>query len=111
MSEHANLLRRLDAMRARIHEGEPDERVLSQMEVLLAEGYDRALAEEAESRRLEQRLEQVMSWIEDPAVAKEARSLALQLRTLDDAVSELRALLASMRDEFVTRRGGRPGSR
>lgn len=110
MSDHADLHRRLDALRLRAREGEADERVLSQTEDLLAEGYAHALAGEARSRRLERRLELLLPRIEDPAVAKEARRLALQRRTLDEAVSELRAKLAGMREEFVARGGGRAHS-
>lgn len=110
MSEHADLDWRFDALRLRAREREADERTLSQMEDLLAEGYARALAGEAGSRRLEQRLELLLPRIEDPAVAKEARRLALQRQTLDGAVTELRAKLAGMRDEFVAQGGGRSPS-
>jgi hypothetical protein len=105
--EHANLHRRLDALQSRAREGDADQRTLAQIEDLLAEGYARALAGDAGRRRLEQRLELLMPRIEDPAVADEARRLALQLRTLDRAVTELRAKLASVRDEFVAQGGGR----
>lgn len=110
MSEQADLHRRFDALSSRAREGVADERVLSQMEDLLAEGYVGALAGEARSRRLEQRLEMLLPEMEEPAVAKEARRLALQRRTLDEAVRELRAELARMREEFVARGGGRAHS-
>jgi hypothetical protein len=110
MSEHGDLHRRLDALRSRAAEGEADERVLAEMEDLLSEGYARALAGEGRSRRLEHRLEMLLPRMEESAVAKEARRLALQRRNLDEAVRKLRAKLASMREELVARGPGRAHS-
>jgi uncharacterized protein YPO0396 len=110
MSEHADLQQRLDALRARARKVGADERVLAQMEDLLAEGYARALAGEAGSRRLGQRLEMLMPRMEEPATAKEARRLALQRRNLDETVAKLRAELAGMREEYVALSGSRARS-
>src|SRR3954447_22796102 len=91
MTSHAELHRRLDAVAAT-----PELR-LSQLEDLLTEGYARALEGEAQSRRLEQRLAKLLPDIDKPGVAKEIRRLTLQRRTVDQAVSDLRAKLAAVR--------------
>jgi hypothetical protein len=101
MTSHADLHRRLDAVAAR-----PDLR-LSELEDLLTEGYARALDAEAQSRRLEQRLAQLLPEIDKPGVSKEIRRLTLQRRTVDQAVSDLRAKLARVR-ACITPASGRP---
>jgi hypothetical protein len=95
MTSHADLHRRLDAVAAR-----PD---LSQSELedLLTEGYARALDGEAKSRRLEQRLATLLPEMDEPRVATEIRRLTLQRRTVDQAVSDLRAKLASVRGRIT----------
>jgi hypothetical protein len=95
MPSHADLHRRLDAVAAR-----PDLR-LSELEDLLTEGYARALDGEAQSRRLEQRLAKLLPDIDEPGVAREIRRLTLQRRTVDQAVSDLRAKLAAVRGSIT----------
>ena len=91
MRDDDDLHRRLDAIatRSRVH--------VHELEDLLTEGYARALAGEAHSQRLERRLEELLPVMDNPAVAKEARRLTLQRRTVDQAVRELREKLATLR--------------
>src|SRR5215210_5632703 len=91
MRDDADLHRRLDAAANR-----PDVRQ-RELEDLLTEGYARALAGEAHSRRLERRLTDLLPDMDRPGVAKEARRLALQRRTVDQAVKELREKLGAIR--------------
>lgn len=106
MREHADLYRRLDATVARLRGSDGDER---EVEDLLTEGYARALAGEAESRHLELQLAQLLPDMDKPAVAKEARRLALQRRTVDTAVADLRARLARL-SETLTGAHERPSA-
>jgi hypothetical protein len=104
MRDHDDLHRRLDAVatRSRVH--------MRELEELLTEGYARALAGEAQSRRLERRLEELLPVIDDPAAAKEARRLTLQRRTVDQAVRELREKLAKLRGTIGAPPNGRPST-
>jgi hypothetical protein len=95
MTSHADLHRRLDAVAARA------DLSLSELEDLLTEGYARALDGEAQSRRLEQRLATLLPEMDEPRVATEIRRLTLQRRTVDQAVSDLRAKLASVRGRIT----------
>jgi hypothetical protein len=90
-----DLHRRLDALGARVGTPGTDER---EVEDLLTEGYARALAGEAQSRRIARELTRLLPDIDQPEVAKEARRLALQRRTVDQAVTDLRDKLAQLRD-------------
>src|SRR5687767_4128751 len=116
MSGHADIQRRVDALRADAARLDPHacageaERVLSEVEHVLAEGYARALAAEARSHRLQKRLESLLPQIDKAKVAEEVRVLAQQRRTLDEGITELRAQLAAIRDEFVMRGEGRAPS-
>ena len=95
MRDDADLHRRLDAIGRRLHGRAVDER---EVEDLLTEGYARALAGEAQSRRLERRLTELLPDMDQPAVAKEARRLALQRRTVDTGVAALREKLARLHE-------------
>lgn len=68
-----------------------------ELDDLLTEGYAHALAGEAESRHLARQLASLLPDIDKPGVAKEARRLALQRRTVDQAVDDLRGKLARLR--------------
>jgi hypothetical protein len=103
----SDLHERLDAVTARLGGPGADDR---ELEDLLTEGYARALAGEAQSRRIERRLTQLLADIDQPAVAKEARRLALQRRTVDQAVADLRGNLARVRDGVSGARGRRSAS-
>ena len=89
-----DLHERLDAFAARVGNPGADER---ELEDLLTEGYAHALAGEAQSRRIARELTRLLPDIDQPAVAKEARRLALQRRTVDQAVAHLHAKLARLR--------------
>src|SRR5687767_4171948 len=103
MSEHTDLLRRLDATASRADDAA---RRKCALEDVLADGYADALAGEAASRRLQKELQSLLPALDDPAVAKRVRRLALQRRALDEKVSELRDKLARLRDEFARGRRG-----
>jgi hypothetical protein len=47
----------------------------------------------------------LLSDIDQPAIAKEARRLALQRRTIDQAVADLRDKLAQLRDRMSATSG------
>ena len=98
---------RLDAVAARLSGPGADQR---EIDDLLTEGYARALAGEAQSRRIERRLIQLLADIDTPAVAKEARRLALQRRTVDQAVADLRGKLARLRADIGATHGRRSAS-
>jgi hypothetical protein len=104
MRDDTDLHRRLDAIAARFPDAGVDER---EVEDLLTEGYAHALAGEAQSRRLERRLAELLPDLEEPSVAKEVRRLALQRRTVDHAVADLRARLRGL-NECLLRAGEQP---
>ena len=108
MSEMTDLLRRIDVLSSRAATGSGDARLLAEMEDLFAEGYVHAMTREARSRRLTTRLERLLSNLDEPDAATEARRLARQRRTLDQSVTVLRSRLAVMREQFVRSGGGAP---
>ena len=71
-----------------------------EIEDVLAEGYIVALSCESTSRRLDERLSSLVETLEDKEAAREARRLAVQKRTLDSRVIDLRARLADLRDRL-----------
>jgi hypothetical protein len=97
MLNHADLHRRLDELARDLRQ--------SEFEDLLTEGYARALDGEAQSRRLEQQLAELLPEIDNPGVAKEIRRLALERRTVDQAVRDLRDKLAETRERVTTASG------
>jgi hypothetical protein len=70
---------------------------LARMEETLTEGYARALALEAERWRLERRIGEVAREGRGD-IGDEIRSLASRLTSADGKLSELRALLGSLRE-------------
>jgi len=97
MKADADLHRRLDAMAARAAVDQEE------LEDLLTEGYARALAREAESRHLGNRLAELVVVMDEQDAAREARRLALRRRTVDNAVAELRERLATVRATATVR--------
>jgi hypothetical protein len=74
---------------------------LARLEDVLTEGYAYALALEAERWRIERRLGEVVRVAGDLAgngVAQELASLSERLTSADGELSDLRALLDSLRD-------------
>ena len=110
MNELADLPERIDRLCSRASTVRRDERLLSEMEDLLAEGYLAALRGEACSRRLSARLERLIETLDEPGSALEVRRVALEQRSLDIRVRELRARLAVMRDQFARLGGGNPSA-
>jgi hypothetical protein len=73
---------------------------LAHLEHTLTSGYARALALEAERRRIERQLADVASRLGDEATDEDASELAQlgqRLSVADDDLSRLRGLLASLR--------------
>ncbi len=99
MRDEAELHRRLDAVAARPGVGQRE------LEDLLTEGYARALEGEAQSRRLERRLAELLLEMDRPGVATQARRVALQRRTVDQAVADLRDKLARIGGSLAPGRG------
>jgi hypothetical protein len=95
---------RIARVSSRASEDPPPEGLLGEMEDVLAEGYLKALSGEAGSRRLAERLERLVEVIDQPGAAVEARRVALEKRGLDADVSDLRARLALMHEQFVEMR-------
>jgi uncharacterized coiled-coil protein SlyX len=106
MAEHNELLARIARLSSRASFASEDDRLLSEIEDVLAEGYVEAMTGEARSRSLARRMDDLVERIDEPAVAVEARRIAVQRRTLDQRVRDLRAQLAVMREHFVRLGGG-----
>jgi hypothetical protein len=110
MIEMADLPRRIERVCSRASSASADERLLSEMEDLLAEGYLAALTGEARSQQLGARLEHLLETLDEPSSALEARRIALQKRSLDQRVHDLRSRLAVMREQFARLGGGNPAT-
>jgi hypothetical protein len=107
MRELAALKMRIEALAVRAAEADPDAALLAELDALLSEGYAWALDGDARLRRLDDRLEGLIRNVEEPAVAKEVRRVALERRSLDRSIADLRARLAEVRDHFVRLGGAR----
>jgi hypothetical protein len=105
MVDYTDLLERISRLSSRASSAADDGPLLSEIEDVLAEGYVQALSGEARSRRLRERLDDLVERLDEPDAAIEARRLALQRRTLDGRTQDLRNQLALIRDHFV-RLGG-----
>lgn len=104
MRDSSDLALRIARVSSRASEGRPPEGLLGEMEDVLAEGYLTALSGEAGSRRLAERLERLVEVIDQPGAAVEARRVALEKRGIDADVSDLRARLALVHEQFVEMR-------
>jgi hypothetical protein len=100
MREPGDLVTRIDRLCSRAAEPS-DERLLGDMEDLLAEGYLEALSREARSRRLAERLERLVEILDQPEAAVEIRRIVPQKRGLDAQVALLRERLGVMREQFA----------
>jgi hypothetical protein len=90
-------------MRARASDVQMDRTLLTDMADVLLEGYLRALRAESSSRRLDERMQELLASIDgDP---DELRWVALQRRSIDASVRDVRRRLATVRIDFV-RLGG-----
>jgi hypothetical protein len=101
MYEFADLEGRLDRLSGRAESDEPGRGLRSEMEAMLSEGYVRALGADARRGRLLERLRELACDLHEPEAAKEARRLAVELRSLEQALTRLRHRLAGVRAEFV----------
>jgi len=110
MAEYAELLERIDSLAARAETRRADDRLLSEIEDVLAEGYMAALTEEARSRRMGAQLDRLVETLDEPGAAVEARRLAVQRRTLNQRTSTLRMRLNAIREQFVRLGGGQSAS-
>jgi hypothetical protein len=106
MTEYVELLQRIERLSARADGPCADGELLSEIEDVLAEGYMRALTEEAQSRRMAARLEELALTIDEPDASREARRLAVQRRSLDGRISTLRDRLTTVREQFIRLGGG-----
>ena len=104
MRASSDIVTRIDRLCSRVSGARPGSRLLVEMEDLLAEGYLEALAGEARSRRLAERLDALVEIVHQPAAAVEISRIALDKRRLDDHVAVLRDRLALMREQFVRMR-------
>jgi hypothetical protein len=101
MPEFGDLQQRIAALTERISSGPADEALLDAMEEILSEGYIRALAGDAEQRRLDERLEQLMLAPGDVDVIADARRLAQERQAIDTKTRTLRAELAVIRRRLI----------
>jgi hypothetical protein len=108
MASFSELESRIESLSSRAARAGEDARLLIEIEDVLTEGYIEALSSEARSRRLGERLGEL---IKAPGMAVEVRRLALERRSLDARVGELRARLSVMRQHFIRLGGGHTARR
>jgi hypothetical protein len=107
MRQYAELLDRIDLLSSRAATASEDAQLVAEMEDVLTQGYVEALSGEARSRRLGRQMDDLVERLDDPDAAVQARRLAVQRRSLDQRVRDLRGRLAVMREHFVRLGGGR----
>ena len=105
--EYTELLERIARLSRRASSASEDGGLLSEIEDVLGEGYVQALNGEACIHRLGQSRADLVERLDEPDAAVKARRLAVQRRTLDQRVQDLRAQLAVMREHFIRLGGGR----
>jgi hypothetical protein len=101
MATYSRLAARIESLSSRTAGAGDEQRLLSEIEDVLAEGYIEALSGEAQCARLGERLERLVGVIEEPGVAEEVRRLVLERRSLEARIKELRALLSALRQHFI----------
>ena len=111
MTELNDLLERIERLSARAAAAGGDPALLSALEDVLAEGYVLALSEEADRRRVTERLELLVETLHEPGAAVEARRLAMQRRTLDVRITTLRERLSIVREHFIRLSGAQSAHR
>jgi hypothetical protein len=100
MGAAPDILTRIDRLCSRAADARPTEPLLDAIADQLAEGYVEALAREARSRRLAERLEALVEILDQPAAAVEIARIAPEKRKLDAQVVILRDRLALLREHF-----------
>lgn len=101
MPGSADLVTRIDRLCSRASRARSARPLLGEMEALLAEGYAEALAQEAASRRLAQRLERLVELVDQPEAAIEIRRIVPEKRGLDAEIGVLRDRLSLMREQLA----------
>jgi uncharacterized coiled-coil protein SlyX len=101
MASFNDLASRIESLSSRTASAGDEGQLLPEIEDVLAEGYIEVLNGEAQSRRLGERLERLVETSEEPGVALKVRTLALQRRSLDARIRDLRAQLSVMRQHFI----------
>ena len=109
MAESGDIMARIDRLCSRASDARPTGPLLRDIEDGLAEGYVEALAGEARSRRLAERLEALVETLDQPGAAVEIARIVPEKRKLDAQVAVLRDRLASAaRAVRAVARGSRP---
>jgi hypothetical protein len=76
---------------------DPERGLLTEMEHTLTDGYACTLELESRVWRIETRIGKLAAEVESPVEAEELRGLAVRLRTTEDELAGLRALLSDLR--------------
>jgi len=100
MAESGDIMLRIDRLCSRASDARPTGPLLRAMGDGLAEGYVEALAGEARSRRLAERLEALVETLDQPGAAVEVARIVPEKRQLDAEVAALRDRLAELRERF-----------
>jgi hypothetical protein len=112
MAESIDLATRIERLSARASTARSSDRLLSEIEDLLAEGYLEALRQEAGSRRLAERWDRLIENVDEHRAAVEIRRIAVQRRGIDAQVALLRKRLGVLREQFAQLRAtSRPPDR
>lgn len=110
MAESGDIMMRIDRLSSRASDARPTGPLLRDIEDGLAEGYVEALAGEARSRRLAERLEALVATLDQAGAAVEIARIVPEKRKLDAQVAVLRDRLALLRERFEQlRASSRPG--
>lgn len=107
MGRERDIERRIDHLLARARSG-GDDRLLAEMDDVLARGYVCALDGDARSARLHRRADELVWRLGDAGDAKELRRLAIERRTLEAATRALRARLSDLQAVFAELGGVAP---
>lgn len=108
MAESIDLATRIERLSARASTAPSSDRLLAEIEDLLAVGYLEALAEEARGRRLAERWEHLAENLDEQDAALEIRRIAVQRRGIDARVALLRDRLGVLRAQFAQLRATSP---
>jgi hypothetical protein len=102
----SDLAERIDSICGRATDVNAERALLIEIEDLLALGYIEALRGEARSRRLAERLEEIMATLDAPGAMSEAQAILRERHLVDASVRELRLRLGVLRGHLA-RLGGR----
>jgi hypothetical protein len=108
MAESIDLATRIERLSARASTAPSSDRLLAEIEDLLAVGYLEALSEEAQGRRLAERWEHLAENLDEQDAALEIRRIAVQRRGIDARVALLRDRLGVLRAQFAQLRATSP---